>query len=127
VPQGYQPPQVQEEDVDTMNAASIEALVQAALAQQEQRLIAEFQNQISAVNQQLQSLRVEAPEVETYQRKAVNPIPVPCDIPLHIVKSIPDFPGYRMNRWRGGSPPQTPMSYSNHIMAVTRITRPLQL
>jgi len=53
VPQGYQPPQVQEEDKDIMNAASIEALVQAALAQQEQRLRAEFQNQISAVNQQL--------------------------------------------------------------------------
>jgi len=91
--QGYQPPQVLEEDKDIMNAASIEALVQAALGQQEQRLRAEFQNQISAVNQQLQSLRVEAPEVETYQRIAVNPVPVPCDIPLHIVKSSPDFTG----------------------------------
>jgi len=67
VPQGYQPPQVQEEGIEIMNAASIEALVQAALAQQKQRLRAEFQNQISPVNQQLQSLRVEAPEVETYQ------------------------------------------------------------
>jgi len=61
--QGYQPPQVQEEDIDIMNAASIEALVRAKLPQQEQRLRAEFQNQISAANQQVQSLRGEAPEV----------------------------------------------------------------
>jgi len=80
VPQGYQPLQVHEEDIGIMNAASIEALVQAALAQQEQKLRAKFQNQISAVNQQLKSLRVEAQEVETYQRTGVNPIPVSCDI-----------------------------------------------
>jgi len=42
VPQGYQLPQVQEEDIDIMHAASIEALVKQS-------------------NQQLQSLHVVAP------------------------------------------------------------------
>jgi len=32
-------------------------------------------------------------QVETYQGIAVNTVPVPCDIPLHIVKSILDFNG----------------------------------
>jgi len=76
-----------------MNAAQIEAVIQAALANQEQRLRAEFAGQINAVNQQLQSLRIEAPEVESYQRVKVVPGAPQCDIPLHIVKSIPDFTG----------------------------------
>jgi len=48
-----------------MNAAQIEAVIQAALNNHEMRLRAEFANQITAVKQQLQSLRIEAPEVES--------------------------------------------------------------
>jgi len=90
----YQPARAQQENnAETMNAAQIEAVIQAALASQEQRLRAEFAGQINAVNQQLQSLRIEAPEVESYQRVKVVPGAPQCDIPLHIVKSIPDFTG----------------------------------
>jgi len=49
---------------ESMNAAQIEAVIQAALNNQEMRLRAEFANQISAVKQQPESLRIEAPEVE---------------------------------------------------------------
>jgi len=55
----------QESKAETMNAAQIEAVIQAALNNHEMRLRAEFANQITAVKQQLQSLRIEAPEVES--------------------------------------------------------------
>lgn len=74
-----------------MNVSQIEMLVQTA--NQEQRLWAEFADQISPVNQQLKNLRVEPPEVETYQRVAVQQGAPPCETPLHIVKS--DFTGIR--------------------------------
>lgn len=48
-----------------MNAAQIKALIQATLANQEQRLRAQFVGQISAVNQQVQNMHVDAPEVES--------------------------------------------------------------
>lgn len=90
----YQPARAQQiNNADTMNASQIEALIHAALASKEQRLRAEFAGQINAVNQQLQSLRIEAPEVESYQRVKVIPGAPQCDIPLDIVKSIPDFTG----------------------------------
>jgi len=50
-PRGYQPARAQaEKNTHTMNAAQIEALIQAALTNQELRLRAEFAGQISAVN-----------------------------------------------------------------------------
>jgi len=68
-------------------------IIQAALSNQEQRLKAEFAGQINLVNQQIKNLRVEAPEVESYQRVAVKPGATPCDTPLHIVRSIQEFTG----------------------------------
>jgi len=63
------------------------------LAQQKARVRAEFEAQISSVNTQLQNMRVKSPHVEAYQRVSVQPGVPPCDIPLHVIKSVPDFNG----------------------------------
>ncbi|KAH8324961.1 hypothetical protein KR074_000412, partial [Drosophila pseudoananassae] len=76
-----------------MNANELQSIIQGALAQQEDRPRAEFEAQINSVNVQLQNMRVETPQVEAYQRVSVQPGAPPCDIPLYIIKSVPDFNG----------------------------------
>lgn len=75
-----------------MDANQVQALIQnavsQALAQQEER----FQSQLNAVTIELNSLRVQAPQVESFKRIVVQP-DVRCDIPLDIIKSVPEFEG----------------------------------
>nr|ADI57936.1 gag protein [Drosophila melanogaster] len=79
-----------------MDAAQLQAIiagaVNQALTEQENRLKRDFQAQLDEVKQQMQHLRVEAPQVETYQKITAGP-EVRCDIKLDIVKTMPDFSG----------------------------------
>jgi len=85
-----------------------------------------FQSRLAGqCRQQLQSLRIEAPEVESYQRVAVVPGAPQCDILLHIVKSIPDFTGVQDEYVARRHLPPIPMNYLNLTSAVARITKPL--
>lgn len=86
-------PENQECQVDsTMNADQIQSLVQAAVAQALAQQQVSFQAQLTAVQEQITSLRVDAPQVEVFQRISVDPT-VRCDIPLDLIKSIPEFDG----------------------------------
>jgi len=38
-------------------------------------------------------MRLDPPQVEAYQRVSVQPGAPPCDIPLHVIKSVLDFNG----------------------------------
>lgn len=68
--------------------AIVEGAVRQALAQQQNQ----FQAQITALATQVQSLQVEAPQIITYEKISVDP-DAKCDIPLDIIKSVPDFTG----------------------------------
>lgn len=92
---------ISDEDRDTNSETSlvnttdmypnqIQALINQALAQQESRLKSEFDARLSSVNQRVDSLRLEAAQVEAYQRISIDPN-VGCNISLDCVKSIPEF------------------------------------
>lgn len=80
------------ENTADMNPEQIQTLISQALAQQEVRLREEFDARLNSVNQRVNSLRLEAPQVEAYQRISIDP-DVGCSISLDCVKSIPEFNG----------------------------------
>jgi len=79
-----------------MDAAQLQAIiagaVNQALTEQESRLNQRFQEQLDEVKKQMQSLRVEAPQIEAYQKIQPDPS-IPCGVKLDIVKTLPDFSG----------------------------------
>lgn len=84
--------------------AIIDGAVNQALTEQESRLIQRFQAQLDEVKKQMQSLRVEAPQIEAYQKIQPDPS-IPCGVKLDIVKTLPDFSGSRTTMCHGGSQP----------------------
>jgi len=86
----------QNDDQLEMEAANLKALIDAAvktaLIQQEQRLKNEFRAEIAAVRNEVDNLRVEAPQVERYERVTCDPS-IKCEVKLDIVKSVPTFNG----------------------------------
>lgn len=80
------------EDTADMDKEQIQTLISQALAQQEVRLREEFDARLNSVNQRVNSLRLEASQVEAYQRISIDPN-VGCSISLVCVKSIPEFNG----------------------------------
>lgn len=72
--------------------ALIEGAVNSALLEQERRLKDEFRAELETVRGQVNALRIETPQVETYQRVTIDPS-VGCEVKLDIVKSVPNFNG----------------------------------
>ncbi|KAH8416940.1 hypothetical protein KR222_005724, partial [Zaprionus bogoriensis] len=75
-----------------MDVNQIQALIAAAVSQALAQQEASFQIRINEMQSQISSLRIETPQVEAYKRIEIHP-EIMCDIPLDIVKSIPDFNG----------------------------------
>lgn len=90
---GYRPRENNQSEMEAANLkALIEGAVNSALVQQERRLKDEFRAEIAAVRNQVETLRVEAPQVERYERVTCDPN-IKCEVKLDIVKSVPTFNG----------------------------------
>lgn len=71
----------------------VEAAVREALQFQADILKVEFDAKLAEISRELQGLRVSnAPQVEVYEAVEVVQL-IPCDEPLDIVKSVPEFDG----------------------------------
>lgn len=75
-----------------MDPVQIQALVENAVRQALAQQQSQFQTQINSLAARVQSLQVEAPQIITYEKVTVNP-EVRCDLPLDIIKSVPEFSG----------------------------------
>lgn len=101
----------------------VEAAVREALQFQADILKVEFDAKLAEISRELQGLRVSnAPQVEVYE--AVEVVQgIPCDEPLDIVKSVPEFDGkqYQYVSWRQAATAE--YSCSSHMWVVLDITR----
>lgn len=75
-----------------MDPAQVKALVDSALALQERRLGEQFNDQLSVLKGQLDTMKIKVPQVEVYNRIKIDPS-IKCEVKLDIIKSVPDFDG----------------------------------
>lgn len=75
-----------------MDPNQIQALIDNAVRQALSQQQSQLQAQINALVTHVQNVQVETPQIVTYEKISVRP-EVGCDIPIDIIKSVPEFTG----------------------------------